>query len=69
MIPMILTAIGAAVSVLLTTDDESNKGKFWLLLMVFKNESEHLHAHLQNKSCTPSRELNLINMMLIDINM
>ena len=27
-IPMILTAIGAAVSVLLTTDDESNKGKF-----------------------------------------
>lgn len=69
MIPMILTAIGAAVSVLLTTDDESNKGKFWLLLMVFKNESEHLHAHLQNKSWAPSRELNLINMMLIDINM
>ena len=69
MIPMILTAIGAAVSVLLTTDDESNKGKFWLLLMVFKNESEHLHAHLQNKSRAPSRELNLINMMLIDINM
>ena len=69
MIPMILTAIGAAVSVLLTTDDESNKGKFWLLLMVFKNESEHLHAHLQNKSCAPSRELNLINMMLVDINM
>ena len=66
---MILTAIGAAVSVLLTTDDESNKGKFWLLLMVFKNESEHLHAHLQNKSCAPFRELNLINMMLIDINM
>ena len=66
---MILTAIGAAVSVLLTTDDESNKGKFWLLLMVFKNESEHLHAHLQNKLCAPSGELNLINMMLIDINM
>ena len=69
MIPMILTAIGAAVSVLLTTDDESNKGKFWLLLMVFKNESEHLHAHLQNNSCAPSRELNLIKMMLIYINM
>ncbi|XP_058952863.1 organic cation transporter protein [Pocillopora verrucosa] len=45
MIPMILTAIGAAVSVLLTTDDESNKGffvgkiimslvwaKFWIMI-------------------------------------